>query len=128
MYKFESEDGDALITNANLQEKFIKSLRERLAFKRTKRKQLEADLNAIKRESRVAFEDLKDYIKNLKSNLKATDEVDGPKSPEVNSQEEVKLQTKSTMNSKFWKKLRRMLREENRQSDFQPHDSETDTE
>ena len=85
-------------------------------------------MNAIKRESRVALEDLKDYIKNLKSNLKATDEVDGPKSPEVNSQEEVKLQTKSTMDSKFWKKLRRMLREENRQSDFQPHDSETDNE
>eukprot|EP00093_Oithona_nana_P012401 12401.XXX_350113_348538_1 [CDS] Oithona nana genome sequencing. len=126
MYKFENED--AIRTNAKLQEKFIKSLRERLAFKRTKRKQLEADLNAIKRESRVAFEDLKDYIKNLKSNLKATDEVDGPKSPEVNSQEEVKLQTKSTMDSKFWKKLRRMLREENRQSDFQPHDSETDNE
>ena len=128
MYKFKSEDGDALITNAKLQEKFIKSLRERLAFKRTKRKQLETDLNAIKRESRVAFEDLKDYIKNLKSNLNATDDIDGPKSPEVNSQEEIKLQTKSTMDSKFWKKLRRMLREENRQSDFQPHDSETDNE
>ena len=132
MYKFESEDGDdgdPIKTNATLQEKFITSLRERLAFKRSKRKQLDADLNVIKRESRVAFEDLKDYIKNLKTNLKAADEVDaGPKSPELKSQEEFNLRRKSHMDSLYWKKLRRMLREETRPSSFQPHDSETDNE
>ena len=117
MYKVESSG--AIKTNANLQEKFIKSLRERLDFKRSKRTQLEANLNIIKRESRVAFEDLKYYIKSLKE---PTDEPDaGPRTPEVRAR---------SRDSVFWKKLRRMLREENRQSfnDFQPHDSETDNE
>ena len=135
MYKFKSEDGDdgdPIKTNATLQEKFITSLRERLAFKRSKRKQLDADLNVIKRESRVAFEDLKDYIKNLKGSLnEATDEMDfGPKSPELKSfksqNEEVDSQMKSAIDRKrFWKKLRRLLREDSRQNIY---DSETDNE
>ena len=118
MYKVESNGHGAIKTKAKLQEKFIKSLRERLDFKRSKRTQLEANLNVIKRESRVAFEDLKYYIKSLKE---PTDEPDGPRTPEVRAR---------SRDSVFWKKLRRMLREENRQSfnDFQPHDSETDNE
>ena len=130
MYKIKDEK--AIRTNANLQEKFINSIRERLAFKRSKRNQLEADLNTIKRESRVAFEDLKDYIKNLKGSLnKATDEMDfGPKSPELKSlisqNEEVDSRMKSAIDRKrFWKKLRRLLREDSRQNIY---DSETDNE
>ena len=130
MYKIEDEE--AIRTNANLQEKFINSIRERLAFKRSKRNQLEADLNTIKRESRVAFEDLKDYIKNLKGSLnEATDEMDfGPKSPELKSlisqNEEVDSRMKSAIDRKrFWKKLRRLLREDSRQNIY---DSETDNE
>ena len=130
MYKIKDEK--AIRTNANLQEKFINSIRERLAFKRSKRNQLEADLNTIKRESRVAFEDLKDYIKNLKGSLnEATDEMDfGPKSPELKSlisqNEEVDSRMKSAIDRKrFWKKLRRLLREDSRQNIY---DSETDNE
>ena len=130
MYKIKDEK--AIRTNANLQEKFINSIRERLAFKRSKRNQLEADLNKIKRESRVAFEDLKDYIKNLKGSLnEATDEMDfGPKSPELKSlisqNEEVDSRMKSAIDRKrFWKKLRRLLREDSRQNIY---DSETDNE
>ena len=130
MYKIKDEK--AIRTNANLQEKFINSIRERLAFKRSKRNQLEADLNTIKRESRVAFEDLKDYIKNLKGSLnEATDEMDfGAKSPELKSlisqNEEVDSRMKSAIDRKrFWKKLRRLLREDSRQNIY---DSETDNE
>ena len=130
MYKIKDEK--AIRTNANLQEKFINSIRERLAFKRSKRNQLEADLNTIKRESRVAFEDLKDYIKNLKGSLnEATDVMDfGPKSPELKSlisqNEEVDSRMKSVIDRKrFWKKLRRLLREDSRQNIY---DSETDNE
>ena len=130
MYKIKDEK--AIRTNANLQEKFINSIRERLAFKKERRNQLEADLNTIKRESRVAFEDLKDYIKNLKGSLnEATDEMDfGPKSPELKSlisqNEEVDSRMKSAIDRKrFWKKLRRLLREDSRQNIY---DSETDNE
>ena len=89
-------------------------------------------MNTIKRESRVAFEDLKDYIKNLKGSLnEATDEMDfGPKSPELKSlisqNEEVDSRMKSAIDRKrFWKKLRRLLREDSRQNIY---DSETDNE
>ena len=114
LHYFEHEN--LIKTNAKLREKFIKSLRERLAFVRTKKKQLDADLNMIKRESRVAFEDLKDCIYNLKSELKRTDEV----IVQSKSQKELELLN----DSKLLKKIREMLREETRQSSYQPHDVE----
>ena len=62
-------------TSKKLQEKFVLSLRERLRVKRMKEQELESTLIRINRESRLAYEDLKDCISNLKTEL-GDDEVD----------------------------------------------------
>ena len=62
-------------TRKKLQEKFIVSLRERLRFKKSKEQELESTLIRINRESRYAYEDLKDCITELKQEI-GSDETD----------------------------------------------------
>ena len=58
-------------TGKNLQEKLILQLRERLKIKKRKQEELESTLVRVKRESRYAYEDLKDCMKSLKDEVKS---------------------------------------------------------
>ena len=76
IYIKESKKQTTMIrTHKKLQEKFIVSLRERLRFKKSKEQELESTLIRISRESRYAYEDLKDCISELKKEV-GSDETD----------------------------------------------------
>ena len=84
------------------------SLRERLKIKKTKEEELGSTLIRVKRESRYAYEDLKEGIKELKEELRE-DEVDSaPKA-----------------DAKLWLKMVKTINRMSRMIDTQS-DSETE--